>query len=137
VEYFFTDRSPTKEMWDRLVNGTELGVKFVTSASQLDENDAPLLPGINSTGILPPSEYKHVVSVPVLIPYFQENPTPDGWNLFREVSSQHGAVASLGEPFAYSYHYRDSDMLVEKLRKAISTPIEKLYFGETPSSKKV
>ncbi|KAJ3245656.1 hypothetical protein HDU78_008860 [Chytriomyces hyalinus] len=149
TKYFFTDRSPTKEMWNRLVNGTELGVKFVTSASQLDENDGPLLPGINSTGILPPSEYKHVVSkskamlaigypalspspyvalcagVPVLIPYFQDNPIPDGWNLFREVSSQHGAVASLGEPYAYSYHYRDSDMLVEKLRKAISTPIEK------------
>ncbi|KAJ3264056.1 hypothetical protein HDU77_009464 [Chytriomyces hyalinus] len=62
AEYFFTDRSPTKEMWDRLVNGTELGVKFVTSATQIDEHDGPLLPGINSTGILSPSEYKQMVS---------------------------------------------------------------------------
>ncbi|KAI8827450.1 hypothetical protein BJ741DRAFT_630173 [Chytriomyces cf. hyalinus JEL632] len=149
TKYLFTDRSPTKEMWDRLVNGTELGVKFITSASQLDENDRPLLPGINSTGILLPSEYKHMVGkskamlavgnpalspspyvalcagVPVLIPYYHDTPTPDGWNLFRDFWSQHGPVASLGEPYAYSYHYRDSDMLVEKLRKAISTPIEK------------
>lgn len=39
---------------------------------------------------------------------------------------QHGPVMALGEPYAYSYNVSDPADLIDKLKRAINTPIEPL-----------
>lgn len=42
----------------------------------------------------------------------------------RELA-QHGPAALLGEPYVYSYHYKDTEELFEKLERAKNTPIDR------------
>lgn len=44
----------------------------------------------------------------------------------HSLSFQHGPIMALGEPYAYSYNISDPDDLVEKLTRAVNTPIERL-----------
>lgn len=44
----------------------------------------------------------------------------------RELA-QHGPAALLGEPYVYSYHYKDTEELFEKLERAKNTPIDRQY----------
>jgi hypothetical protein len=63
--------------------------------------------------------------VPVVLPYSHpETPVPEGWDMFHGGSFQHGPVMAIGEPYAYSYNVHDPGDLVEKLQRALRTPIK-------------
>ncbi|CAK9779458.1 hypothetical protein CC85DRAFT_294318 [Cutaneotrichosporon oleaginosum] len=76
--------------------------------------------------VISPTPYEALCrGVPVVLPYsHHEKPTPDGWNMYHGWSYQHGPVMALGEPYAYSYNVHDPDDLVDKLLRALRTPIE-------------
>jgi hypothetical protein len=60
------------------------------------------------------------------MPYFKDKAVPAGWDLFNGGYAQHGPAAAIGPPYVYSYKSGNETDLVDKLKKAMSTPISRL-----------
>ncbi|BEJ16770.1 hypothetical protein CspHIS471_0601710 [Cutaneotrichosporon sp. HIS471] len=76
--------------------------------------------------VISPTPYEALCrGVPVILPYTDPKmPTPQpGWSMYG-MSYQHGPLQALGEPYVYSYNVHDPDDLLDKLQRALRTPIE-------------
>jgi hypothetical protein len=138
------------ENWPKIVQGMkDLGVDLWSFANLENHDDKAMMPsGLVELGQLPRWEYGHKAAsvkallaigdpsisptpygslcrgVPVIMPYYQDTPTPEGWKLFSPLWAQHGPANTLGEPYVYTYKLDDADDLLAKVKKAYETPIE-------------
>lgn len=126
-----------------------MGVELWSFAHVEKEEGKALLPaGLTQIGELPRYEYGHKAAsarallaigdpqisptpygslcrgVPVVLPYYGDSATPEGWKLFAAQHAQHGPANQIGEPYVYTYKFDDAADLVAKMKKAYETPIE-------------
>ncbi|KAJ7772875.1 hypothetical protein DFH07DRAFT_801772 [Mycena maculata] len=135
--------------YTRLKNGT--GYDILTNAHE--DEGYPIPDGLTSVGLLPQVEYDHQLAntkallcigkpqisptpyaslcrgVPVVIPYrsgkCSPRPGPGQYCGFYEDSHQHGPVAAIGEPYAYTVDLDGPvDDIITTIEQAANTPIE-------------
>ncbi|ODN84711.1 hypothetical protein L202_00602 [Cryptococcus amylolentus CBS 6039] len=72
-----------------------------------------------------PSVYASLCQgTPVIVPVFYDEQEPSEWRHYSGFS-QHGPALRIGEPYVYSYNAKNYTELVEVVKRAMSTPIER------------
>lgn len=144
--YFHRERAPDFKDWSKIVAAMAAeGIELWTGATE--ETGKPIPEGLRRLPEMDKATYGRTLSstrallgignpqlspspfnslcrgVPVVMPYYtHEGPTPGGWKTFKDRWAQNGPVLEVGEPYAYAY--RGVEDMIEKLKRAVRTPIE-------------